>query len=178
MSTVTDDIKGVLLSIRQGQADAATAAVVESIAAKDVIRELKGEFPLVFQARDVGRKFEIGLARGVEYTLDFRTMRDAPFQSVRLLPRLNHCVLVSGTGDAVSEITYCRTLAIRPTCAAGGGVKLRFGKGFKFDKTVDGWALKELRRRWTLLSEAVLQKHGWQFNVLPPFGRTDNQPQP
>lgn len=43
------------------------------------------------------------------------------------------------------------------------------GSGHKLDKMPDGWGLKAIKRRSTVLSEAFLRARGWQFDRLQPF---------
>ena len=78
--------------------------------------------------------------------------------------------MISSYDDEISELTWANRIHLRPPQADSDGLIVRFGKGFKLEKTIDGWTIKPLLQRRVSLSASVLKKHGWQFDVLRPFG--------
>ncbi|HUY36262.1 MAG TPA: hypothetical protein VMV69_26225 [Pirellulales bacterium] len=162
--------KNDLALLRKGKLDMSVPSAFDQLSGKSLIDELVLIYPFVFQRRDDGRKREIGMAREVAYELVFQKLRDSLFHGVRLHPTLLQCYFISTYDDSISEITWASKLQVRPFRGSGKGLALSFRSGFKLDKTMDGWTVKPLVRRKTVLSEDFLRKRGWRFDVLPPFG--------
>ncbi len=165
-------IKQVLVDLRHGQFDPSAAPSIESLSAKSFVDDMRRQYAFVFQERRVGRKTEIGMAQNVSYMLTFQHVPNSLLQGVRLYPSLEKCFLISYYGDEITEIAWARRILVRPSRTDGSGLFVSFTNGTKLDKTVDGWRTKPLNRKKVLLSEDLLRKRGWQFDILPPFGIT------
>jgi len=159
-----------LALLRKGKLSTSALSTFDQLSGQSLIDELVLVHPFVFQRRDCGRKHEIGLAREVAYELVFQKLPRSLFHGVRVYPTLLRCYLISTYDDAISEITWASRIQVRPVSGKGKGLALSFRSGFKLDKTIDGWSVKPLLRRKTVVSEESLSKRGWQFDVLPPFG--------
>jgi hypothetical protein len=168
----TPAIKQVLVDLRHGRFDPNSAPSIESLSATALLDDMRRQYAFVFQERHIGRKTEIGMAHNVSYMLTFQHVPDSLLQGVRLYPALERCFLVSYYGDEITEITWARRILVRSSRTDGSGLFVSFSNGTKLDKTVDGWRTKPLNRKKVFLSEDVLRKRGWQFDILPPFGIT------
>lgn len=169
---LSNTIKAELAQLRRGTLNLASPLSFEQFSGRMLIDELRRSFPFVFQEHDRGTKHEIGLAGRVSYELEFQAVPGSLFQGVRLAPLLSRCFLISMYDDEISEITWASKIRIRPIPGPTARVGLTFGRGYKLDKTIDGWALTPLLKRETILTEDFLKQRGWQFHVLPPFGIT------
>ena len=74
--------------------------------------------------------------------------------------------------DSISEITMTASIRVRPEEGASRELILKMGRGYKLDRTPDGWVLKPLQRRAVTLAEDFLSKRGWKFEALLPFCST------
>jgi hypothetical protein len=162
--------KNDLAMLRKGKLNTSVLSTFDQLSGQSLIDELILIYPFVFQRRDCGRKREIGMAREVAYELVFQKLPHSLFHGVRVYPTLLRCYLISTYDDAISEITWASGILVRPVSGNGKGLALSFRSGFKLDRTIDGWTVKPLHRRKTIISEEFLSKRGWQFDVLPPFG--------
>ncbi|HEY3968520.1 MAG TPA: hypothetical protein VGM05_28485 [Planctomycetaceae bacterium] len=144
----------------------------DHLSGKQLIAEITSAYPFVFQRRDFGRKHEVGMARVVSYELAFHKLAHSLFQGIHILPILSKCFFVSTYDDAISEVTWTKKIFVKPVPGPEREIALTMSSGFKLDKAPDGWSLKPLIRQKTVLSEEFLQKRGWQFDVLPPFGQS------
>jgi hypothetical protein len=166
---LTEQVKDSLFRLRRGEFDASLALPLEQLSAKAFVEDLASYHPFVFQKREIGRKTEIGVAAAVVYQLVFRKKSQSGLYGAQVYPILRSCYLVSAYDDEISEVTWAANIRARPMDGDGRGLTLSLGAGFKLDKTIDGWRVTPLVRRRTNLSKEVLEKHGWQFEALPPF---------
>lgn len=168
---LTAVVKSALKQIRDGTFDVAAAApTFETLSARQFVDDLLDAYPFVFQRRERGRKREIGMARSVAYRLEFRKQRHAVLHRGYMLPWLERCFLVSAYDDRLSEITWIRRIYARPLAATERGLSLSFSRGYKLDRTIDGWVMQALPRTNAQLAHDLLVRRGWQFDALPPFG--------
>jgi hypothetical protein len=164
-----DQLTDYLRRLRSGSLDAADAAFFDQFSAAEFLQRVRGHHPVVFQQRSIGRKAEHGLARSLQFELAVPVSGQQIFPPVHLFPVFRRCLLISTYDDYVSGIALAKTLRIRPSNSDPGQLLVTLGSGFKLDKMPDGWALKTLARRSTILSEAFLRSRGWQFDRLRPF---------
>jgi hypothetical protein len=167
---LTGTLKNDLMQITRGTLDTSAPLSFDQISGKSLIDEISADFPFVFQRRDQGQKHEVAMARKVSYELAFKKLPNTLFRGARLLPILSRCFLLSMYDDKISEVTWANRILVVPVAGKGNEIALKFGSGFKLDRSPDGWTLKPLLRRKVVLSESFLKKRGWQFDVLPPFG--------
>jgi hypothetical protein len=169
---VTDQTKDLLRQLRSGTLDAAATNALERLSAANLVAELRTAYPVVFQERQVGRKYEVGLARVLQFEVVARTTHGSRFPSVIMLPVLRRCVFVSAYDDRVTELTLAGGVHVVPGRETTGKVVLKTGAGFKLDRTPDGWVLNPLKKRSVTLTEDFLSKRGWRFEVFSPFFRS------
>ncbi len=159
----------VLKQLRSNALDPAVVEHLISTPAGAFIADIRDAYPLLFQERTIGRKHEVGLARGVRYELSPHGLDDSLFSPVFLLPVLWKCVLVSSYDDVLSEITATASIRVRPVWEIPNTTVVKLGRGAKLDSTAEGWTVKPLRRRAATLSNEFLRQRGWKFDVLAPF---------
>jgi hypothetical protein len=168
---LTTQVTDLLRQLRSGRLDTADATVLEQIPSDELISDLRALYPVLFQERVVARKHEIGMAHSVQFEVAARRVLKSLFPAAHLLPILRNCLFLSSYDNAIGEITTTASLHIRPDWATNN-VVLKMGRGFKLDRTPDGWAIKKLKRRAITLSEELLADRGWKFDVLVPFNVT------
>jgi hypothetical protein len=151
--------------LRNGTLDVSNPLSFEQLTLSSFTNDLLATHGYVFQRRQIGRKLEIGMARKVSFQMTFQASSRSLFLNSRLYPNLVDCYLLSGYDDVLSEITWAQRLYVRPA-AGQREVTLAFGRGYKLDKSDEGWTLKPLLRRRVKLSEQVLSQRGWQFDLL------------
>lgn len=164
-----DQITEYLRRLRSGSLNAEGAAFFDQFSAADFLQQVRDHYPVVFQQRSIGRKAEHGLARSLQFELTVPANGQQMFPPVHLFPVFRHCLLISTYDDYLSGIALAKTLRIRPSSSGPGPLVVTLGSGFKLDKMPDGWVLKTLARRSTVLSEAFLRSRGWQFDRMRPF---------
>lgn len=165
----TDEITEFLRQLRSGNLDAANQAFPDRLSAAEFIRRICDHYPVAFQERVIGRKVEHGVARSLQFELAAPDNGQQTFPPIHLFPVFRRCLLISTYDDYVSGIASVKSVRIRPSAADSDQLVVSMGSGYKLDKMPDGWALKALARRSTLLSEAFLRARGWQFDRLRPF---------
>lgn len=168
-NTITSQIAELLRHLRSGTLQPADASVLEQIPADELMSDLQATYPVLFQERQVGRKHEIGIARRVQFEVAARKVLNSLIPAAHLLPVLQSCLFVSSYDNVISEITATASLHVRPEWSSKD-VALKMGRGFKLDRTPDGWMIKSTKRRIIALSEQLLADRGWKFDVLVPFG--------
>jgi hypothetical protein len=166
---ITTETEELLRQLRSGNLDTTNLSGLESHSASELIFDLKSRYSLLFQERHIGRKCEVGLARSRRVELDIRRTPNTLFASASLQPVLSRCLFLSSYDDAISEITIIASLHLHPKSGSDNQVILKMGKGFKLDRTPDGWTLKALQRRSVTLTEVFLAKRGWKFEALVPL---------
>ena len=159
----------LLRRLRTGSIDPADIAALEQSKASDLLAELATDYPLRFQERRLGEKWEVGLARSLRHELAARVPRDSSFPIVFLVPVLRSCLLLSGEGDRVTGLAATTRLTVRPSRTPSQGLALTTGRGFKLEQAPDGWAVKPLHKRTVKLTEEFLRRRGWQFDLLWQF---------
>jgi hypothetical protein len=159
----------ILRQLRTGRFNVAEASVLDALSARELMAELQRSYPVKFQERDIGRKHEVALARSLRYELGFGNRGVSIFSPIRLLPVLRSCVFAGWYGDSLSEITTATSVYVKPTRKPVKGLILKMGRGFKLDKSPDGWAVNPIEGRAVNLSLEFLEKRGWQFDVFVPF---------
>jgi hypothetical protein len=167
---LTTQTRELLERLRTGNLAASDASDLEHMAAGSLIQDLQLIYPIVFQERTLKQKREIGLARMVRYELSLSRNVESLFTSVRLHAVIHRCILISSYDDAVSEITTTRSIRLLPVFQPVKSAIVKMDRGFKLDKTPDGWTVKRLGRKSTKLSEEFLRARGWRFDVLSPVG--------
>jgi hypothetical protein len=161
---LSEELQNHLQSLRTGRRDQALTVYLDQVSARALIAGLKAAYSVVFQERTVEQKHEIGMSQERKYVLQ-HSGDEIP--AIAAPASLVHCLFISDYHDKVSEITWAGRIQVRN---APGGLALTYGKGYKLDRTVDGWTIKPLRIRNVTLSEELLSARGWKFDALLPFG--------
>jgi hypothetical protein len=169
IATQTQDL---LRRLRKGTKEASDLTFLEQVNGSGWIAELKTAFRLTFQERHVGGKWEISLARRRRTELVSRPIRNSPFVSFIVVPVYDDCLMLNLEDNAVTGVSRLDRLMVRAVAKPVPGLALTTGRGFKFDKTPDGWEVKRLRRRTVRLSESFLQARGWHFDHMSLFMTT------
>ncbi len=161
---LTAQSKELLRNLRAGKLDASVAAFLEQLAADDFIADLRRYYPVLFQERNIGRKHEIGLARYVGLKSVRRTARSETMN----VPALLKCLLISSYGDSLSGLEALSSIRIVPPGSPGADLTLASSRGFKLDKTTDGWLYRQTERSCSRFSKSFLTERGFKFDVLRP----------
>ena len=162
-ATQTEEL---LRHLRTGQLDAASLAHLEQLKADDLLADLAPRYPLRFQERRLGRKWEVSLARSLRFELRAGFVHGAPIPTWVLIPGLRHCLILSGEADAITGISLSPRLIVRPIQKPFPGLALTTSRGVKLDKLPDGWEVKPLDRKTVKLTEDFLRQRGWRFDVF------------
>jgi hypothetical protein len=149
--------------------DPADTAMLEQIPADRLVDELKSAYRLTFQERRIGRKSEISLARSFRAELAVRPVPEAVFVSFLLLPAYLNCLMLNSEDNCITGISRLTRLTAWAATEPPGGLLLKSGRGFKLDKTPDGWALKPIHKRVVKLSGEFLRMRGWRLDHLKQF---------
>ena len=163
---LTSETKDLLHQLRSGRLDPASVGILAQVPAHEFLSDLRQIYPVVFQERSIGRKREIGLARTVRLEAK---LADSLFPAVQLLPVLRRCLFVSSYDDSISEITATASVHMSPKWDLPHEVVVRIGRGFKLDRTPDGWTVSAIKHRTTVLSQEFLLRRGWKAEALIPF---------
>jgi hypothetical protein len=141
--------------------------MLEQIPADQFVDEIRSSrYRLTFQERRIGRKWEVSLARSLRSEMAFRSIPEAIFVSVVLLPAYLDCLMLNIEDNQLTGISRLSRLTVRPVSKPKGGLALKSGRGFKLDKTPDGWDIKPMRKRVVKLSGEFLRGRGWSFGHL------------
>jgi hypothetical protein len=143
--------------------------MLEETAADRLVEDLRSIYRLTFQERRIGNKWELSLAQSFRAELAIRPPRDAVFVSLPLVPAYLNCVMLNIEDSYVTGISRLTRLTVWQVSKPERGLALRSGRGFKLDKTPDGWAMKPMRTRVVKLSAEFLQERGWRFDHLKQF---------
>jgi hypothetical protein len=163
---LTAQIEELLRKIKSGVYDPSDAEFLENASSLALLGELNSEFPLCFQERRLGDKWEIGLAHSLRHEVGSFSPRDAFFPVFLLVPVFRRCLFLSGQGDTVTGVALANRLSVRPIWKPDRGLALTTGRGFKLDKAPDGWSLKSVEKRAVQLGQDFLKKRGWRFDTL------------
>lgn len=153
--------------VRRGILDEADTRWLEKVPADEFVAELESSrYPVTFQERRIGAKWEKSLARSVRAELVARRKPDALFISFVLVPAYIDCLTLSMEGNHVTGVSRLTRLTAWPVKKPEPGLALRSGRGFKCDLTPDGWSMKAIGKRTVRLSSEFLRKRGWRFDHL------------
>ena len=153
----------VLERIKQGVApDDAVIEWLTQTAMADLVTELRRIYPIIFQERRVGRKWEISLARACLPRMRFRLPRRSVFPVAYLIPVFKDCVSVVGEGSRLTGLSLESYQSLRP---AKNGVALSGGPGYSLYSDLGEWCIKPLEKKTSVLSEELLRKYGWRFDL-------------
>jgi hypothetical protein len=155
-----------LQRLRKGILDPADTAMLEQTPANHLVDELRSVYRLTFQERRIGRKWEISLARSFRAELAIRPVPEAVFVSFLLVPAYLNCLMLNIEENYLTGISRLTRLTAWAITQPEKGLLLKAGRGFKLDKTPDGWAIKSMRRRTVKLSGEFLRARGWRFDHL------------
>jgi hypothetical protein len=161
---LTTQSKELLRNLRAGKLDASVPAFLEQLAADDFIADLRRYYPVLFQERQLGRKHEIGLARYV----GLKSVRRAARAETMNVPVLLKCLLINSYGDTLSGLEAVSSIRIVPPESSGADLTLATSRGFKLDKTIDGWLYRQTERSRSKFSKSFLAERGFKFDVLRP----------
>jgi hypothetical protein len=118
------------------------------------------------------------LARSVEHRLALKRLPRSPFMVGEILPVLRRCVFLCGEGAAVTGWSLIPQIQVRRGARGSRGVILVTSSGFKLDRFPDGWEMKPLAKKKTLLTEDFLHQRGWRFDALLPLAQAVGQKSP
>lgn len=156
----------LLQRIRRGILDPADTVMLEQTPANCLVDELRSVYRLTFQERRIGRKWEISLARSFRAELAARPLPEAVFVSFLLVPAYLNCLMLNIEDNYLTGISRLTRLTAWAATGPEGGLLLKSGRGFKLDKTPDGWVIKPMRKRVVKLSGEFLRERGWRFDHL------------
>jgi hypothetical protein len=156
----------LLSHLAAGRFDEEDTALLEQTSAVQMVHEFRSVYLSTFQERRIGKKWELSLARSVRAELAIRPIPDALFVSLVWLPVYVNCLMLNIEDDSLTGISRFTRLTVRAVKKPEQGLALRTGRGFKLDRTPDGWAIKPLRKRVVKLSEGFLRERGWRFDHL------------
>ena len=168
---ITIQIKDLLRQLRSGKLDVANATSLEQFSSSDFASDLREVYPLVFQERRIQNKHEIGMARSISLETAIHQVRNSRFSLIGLFPTLSKCIFISSYDDSIGEITAISSIQVVPKGGPTLDVTLKLGVGYKLDKAPDGWTVKRLKRRTITLTEPLLAKRGWNFDVFGIFAK-------
>jgi hypothetical protein len=167
---ITKNTAELLEKLRKGNLDQINTAWLDQVLGDSLVDQVRpSPFRLTFQERRIGKKWEIALARSFRAELTFRSIPDAVFVSVLLVPAYLNCLMLNIEDNRLTGISRLTRLTVWPVSEPGGGLALKSGRGFKLDKTPDGWAIKPMQRRLVKLSGDFLRERGWRFDHLRQF---------
>jgi hypothetical protein len=156
----------LLQRVKSGILDPTDTAMLEQTSASRLVQELRSIYPVVYQERRIGKKWEISMARSVRAELIRRPLRAGRLVTFRLVPVYVNCLSLSAEDDRVTGISRRVRLQAWAVSKPEPGLALKSGRGFKLDHSVDGWAMQPLRARIVRLSEEFVRKRGCQFDHL------------
>ncbi len=160
----------VLLSnLRKGTLDPEDTDLLEQTPANLIVNEFRPSFPITIQERRIGRKWELSIARSLRAELKLDPKPDGIIATFLLVPAYIDCLMLSIDDDLLTGISRQTRLAAWAIRRPEGGLAIRSGRGFKLDRTPDGWSIKPLRRRIVKLSAEFLRSRGWRFDHLMQF---------
>lgn len=165
----TLQMEELLRRIKTGIFDPADVEILEQPAAVDFLAELDVAYPFQFQERRLRDKWEVSLARSLRHEIEVFSSKDSLTPLVFLVPVFRGCLFLSGEGNFVTGIAATNCLSVKPIRKPFRGLSLTTGRGFKLDRSAEGWSIKPVVNRTVRLTEDFLKKRGWRFDVLWPF---------
>jgi hypothetical protein len=166
---ISTDIQEVLNQLKLGRFDRSQVDSLDRLSPVELIADLRGTHPIVFQERRIRDKHEIGLARKVGLQTVAAKIPGSRFFRFDIILSIKSCLFISSYSESLSELTVLSDIRVRPKGGPNQDVILKMGLGHKLDKTPDGWSVKPLKSRPVKLSESLLVDRGWRFEVLEPF---------
>jgi hypothetical protein len=161
-----DQIADLLQRVKNGVLDPADTAMLEQTSASQLVQELRAIYPIVYQERRIGKKWEIAMARSVRAELIRRPLSAGRLVTFRLVPVYVNCLSLSAEDDRVTGISRRSRVRAWAVSKPEAGLALQSGGGFKLDHMVDGWVMQPLRARTVRLSEQFLRTRGCRFDHL------------
>lgn len=156
----------LLHHVKCGILDAADTALLEHASARQLVDELRSAYPVTYQERHLGKKWEISLARSFRAEMISRPFADGILVSFRLVPVYVNCLSLEVEDDTITGISRRTRLAVWAVQKPEPGLALKSGGGFKLDNMPDGWIIKPMRKRLVKLSTQFLHQRGWRFDHL------------
>ena len=155
--------------VRKGTFDPGDVEFLEGHRGADLVSELRQSFPITFQERHIGQKWEIAVARRLGTALSSRMHRNSLFVSLSLVPVYIDCVLIGIDREFINGVTRFSKMQVRPSSSKDPELRITTSRGFSLDRSPDGWALEPRERRTVRLKESFLKSRGWQFHHLTRF---------
>lgn len=165
----TGQMNDLLNELQEGKLDSAAIEFLAGMHLSELIANLRGQYPVRFQERAIGRKREVGMAQSIRFNLTPYRVPGSRFLSMHLRPVLQRCLLVSAYDDLISEVTHVVGIRIRPGGTQAGALVLKMGRGYKLDRDADVWLVKPIEPKAVTLSEDFLARRGWNFDALVPL---------
>jgi hypothetical protein len=156
----------LLHHVKSGILDPADTALLEHTSARQLVDELRCAYPLTYQERRIGKKWEISLARSVRAEIVSRPFAEGILVSFRLVPVYVNCLALDVENDTITGISRRTRLAVWAVHKPEPGLALKSGGGFKLDNMPDGWIIKPMRKRLVKLATQFLRQRGWRFDHL------------
>ncbi len=97
-----------------------------------------------------------------------KSVRRTGRAETRNVPVLLKCLLINSYGDSLSSLETLSSIRIVPPRSAGADLTLASSRGFKLDKTADGWLYRQTERSCSKFSKSFLTERGFKFDVLRP----------
>ena len=169
MTVSTQSLSEVLDHLRHGVFDKSVVDFLERHKGIDLVSELRLTYPITFQERRIGDKWEVALAKRVGTEMATRNIQNSLFVSLALFPVYIDCVSINIEGDFANGISRFGRLRVRPSVRKPSELRIATSRGFSVDRSPDGWAIEPLEKRTVRLSEAFLRGRGWQFHHLGRF---------
>lgn len=166
---LTIQIEELLDRLKAGVFDPMDVQTLEQAPLHDFLAEVEAAYPVRFQERRIREKWEIGLARRLRLELASFSSNRACFPLLVMMPVFRHCLFLSGEGDAITGIGLATRLMVKPIQKPFQGLALTTGRGFKLERTPDGWDIKPLMKRTVKLTDDFMQKRGWRFDLMHQF---------
>src|SRR2546426_1010215 len=129
----------LLRRLRTGQLDAADLVHLDQLKAGDLLADLAPIYPIRFQERRLSQKWEVSMAGSLSFELVPRFFRGSQLPILMLVPVLGKCLLLNGEAEAVTGISTSPRIVVRPIRKPFHGLALTTSRGFKLDKSPDGW---------------------------------------
>ncbi len=166
---VSTQMKEILNQLKLGRFDLSQTAQLERFSPAEFLSDLRESYPIVFQERQIRDKHEIGMARRISMETSARQVPGSSFLRFGIFHSVKNCVLISDYANSLSEITVLSEIRVRPKSGPSLDVIVKMGRGYKLDKTPDGWYVKQLKNRSVTISESFLLARGWRFEVFDVF---------
>ena len=152
--------------LRHGILDPTDTSMLEHARASELVAEFRSIYRITFQERQLGRKWEVSLARVLRAELAARSTPGSLFVSLHVVPVYKDCLILSIEDDTITGISRMTKLTVKATKTPVPSLALTTGRGFKLDHTPDGWSIKPIQKKTVKLTESFLRDRGWKFDHL------------